>query len=235
MKLTVIVTVYNEVNTIIQAIKDVEKIKIDDKEVIIFDNDSTDGTKKLLKELKTDYKIVYNDKNINSGSFVKALSMARGEYLYVHHTDLEYDPIAAMDLLRVAEAGGYDVVLGSRLKNKQGSKWDIIKERPAYLATILCTSLLNLWYEKKFTDMIGSRIYRTEAVKKIPIGTIGFGFEFEFISRICKYGLQVTEIAVPYEPRSWQEGKKIRPYHLINALFAMFKVRYFEPGKIPWK
>ena len=133
-----------------------------------------------------------------------------------------------MELLAVAEKGNYDVILGSRIKNKQVSKLSIIKERPEYLASILCTTLINWWYKKNFTDIIGSRIYRTEAIRKIPIGTIGYGFEFEFISRICKLGLRITEIAIPYQPRSNKKGKKIKPYHLINALIGMFKVRFFK-------
>jgi len=229
MKLTVIVPVYNEVRTILQAIKDVEKIKVPDKEVFIVDNCSTDGTKELLKGLKLNenYKIIYNERNILSGSFVNGMRIARGEYLYVHHSDLEYDPGAAMELLAVAEQGGYDVVLGSRLKNNKNSIWNIIKKRPEYLATIICTALINRWYGKNFTDIIGSRLYRTASIQKIPVSTTGNGFEFENVSRMCRCGLKMTEIAIPYRPRSWKEGKKIRPYHLINALLAMFRVRLF--------
>jgi glycosyltransferase involved in cell wall biosynthesis len=228
MKLTVMVLVYNEAKTILQAVKEIEKIREPDKEIIIVDNCSTDGTRELLKQLGTDqYTVVYNEKNIISGSLIKAINMAKGEYLYVHHSDLEYDPSAANEMLAVAEKFGYDVVLGSRLKDHKGSLWQIIRERPASLATIMCTALVNRWYHKNFTDIIGSRLYRTAAIKKIPVSTIGNGFEFESVSRMCRYGLKMTEIAVPYKPRSWNEGKKIRPYHLIDALLAMFRVRLF--------
>lgn len=228
MKLTVMIPVYNEVKTILQAVKEVAKIKEPDKEVIIVDNCSTDGTRELLKQLDPDkYRIIYNEKNIMAGSLLKAIKIAKGEYFYSHHSDLEYDPGAANEMLAVAEKGGYDVVLGSRLKNNKGSLWQMIRERPAALATILCTALINRWYHKNFTDIIGSRLYRTAAIRKIPVSTTGNGFEFENVSRMCRYGLKMTEIAVAYKPRSWNEGKKIRPYHLANALFALFRVRLF--------
>ncbi len=229
MKLTVVVPVYNEVKTILQAIKDVEKIKVPDKEVIIIDNCSTDGTRELLKGLKLDkYKIIYNESNTISGSLINAMKMAKGEYLYSHHSDLEYDPSDAIKMLEVAEQGGYDVVLGSRLKDNKASIWSIVRDRPAFLASIICTALINRWYGKNFTDMIGTQLYRTSSIRKVPVSTYGQGYIFENISRICKRGLKMEEVAVSYRPRSYREGKKIRPYHIINALFAMFRVRYFE-------
>lgn len=228
MKLTIIIPVFNEVRTILQAVKDAENIRVADKEIIIIDNDSTDGTRELLKSLKPrGHQIILNEKNINSGSFIKGLNAARGEYMYVHHSDLEYDPPAAAEMLAVAEEGGYDVVLGSRIKNWRGSAWNLISQRPEYLATVVATALVNRWYGKNFTDIIGSRLYRTAAIRKIPISTTGYGFEFESVSRMCRYGFKMAEMAVSYKPRSWKEGKKIRPYHIYNALYALFRVRFF--------
>lgn len=236
MKLTVMVPVYNEVRTIYEALRALERIKVPDKEVIVIDNYSTDGTRELLKKLEKEdefknFKFVYNEKNIVSGSFVKVMEMAKGEYIYVHHSDLEYDPQDAMKMLALAEEGGYDVVFGSRLKKVKDSKLAIIWKRPAFLASILCTALINWWYGKNFTDIIGTKLYRTASIRKVPIGSTGYAFDFEHISRICKLGLKTAEVAVSYHPRSWKEGKKIKPYHLISALFLMFKVKFFEKTK----
>lgn len=229
MKLTVMVPVFNEVNTIMQAIKDIEKISVIDKEVLVVDNCSTDGTKELLKNFDNvhSYRIVFNEKNILGGSFVICFNLAKGEYIYVHHSDLEYDPSDANEMLKVAEQGGYDLVLGSRLKNIREPMWKIVINRPSYLASILCTYLINKWYKKNFTDIIGSRLYRTSTIKKIPIPNLGIAWDFEHVSRICKRGLKVAEVAVSYKPRSYKEGKKIRPRHIINAIIAMFRVRIF--------
>ncbi|MEA3493977.1 MAG: glycosyltransferase family 2 protein [Candidatus Margulisiibacteriota bacterium] len=231
MKLTVIATVFNEVKTVCQAIKDIEKIKVPEKEVIIIDNCSTDGSRKLLEELEAndfkEYKYIYNDKNLKCGNFIIGRDMANGEYIYLHHTDLEYDPGAAMEMLAVAEQGSYDVILGSRLKDNKDSMWSIMRKRPEYLATIISTALVNKWYGKKFTDIIGTRLYRTSTIRKVPTGTTGYGFEFGFVTRMCKLGLKIAEIAVPYKPRVCKRDKKVKPYHMLNALFEMFKARYF--------
>ena len=229
MKLTVLIPVYNEVKTILQAIEEVEKITVPDKEVIIIDNFSTDGTRELLQGLKHDkYKIIFNDHNTVSGSLINGMKMAKGDFVYSHHSDLEYDASDALRMLEVAEQGGYDVVIGSRLKGIKGSIWGAVKERPAFLATVICTALINRWYGKDFTDVIGTHLFRTAAICQVPVDDYGQGYIFEHISRICKRGLKMTEVAVSYHPRSYKEGKKIKPYHIINALFAMLKVRLFE-------
>lgn len=231
MKLTVVATVYNEVKTIYQAIKEIEeKIKVPDKEVIVIDNCSTDGTKEILKKLETtefkDYQYIYNKRNLKCGSFAIVRDLAKGEFLYLHHTDLEYDPSVVVDMLALAEKGGYDVILGSRIKNSTESKWEIVKKRPEYLATLIATALINWWYKKNFTDIIGTRLYRTASIRKVPIGTTSYGFEFGFVTRMCKLGLKIKEMAVPYQPRSWKEGKKVKPYHMFNALLQMFRAKY---------
>jgi len=129
MKLTVLIPVYNEVKTILQAIEEVEKITVPDKEVIIIDNFSTDGTRELLQGLKHDkYKIIFNDHNTVSGSLINGMKMAKGDFVYSHHSDLEYDASDALRMLEVAEQGGYDVVIGSRLKGIKGSIWGAVKE-----------------------------------------------------------------------------------------------------------
>ncbi|MCU0641433.1 MAG: glycosyltransferase family 2 protein [Candidatus Margulisbacteria bacterium] len=220
--------VYNELKTILQAIKDVDKITIPDKEVIVIDNCSTDGTRELLRAQKeVGYRVIYNERNLVCGTFVVGLKAAQGEYLYVHHSDLEYDPTDALTMLKVAEEGGYDLVLGSRLQNDRRSKWEIIKERPAYLASIICTWLINRWYGKSFTDIIGTRLYRTASVKKVPITTTTQGFDFEHVSRMCRMGYKIAEVPIAYKARSSKEGKKVKPWHMLNALFAMFRVRIF--------
>jgi len=232
MKLTVMIPVFNEAKTLLQAIKDVEKITVPDKEVIIIDNCSTDGSREMLKKFEANefrkYKFIYNERNLVAGSFLVVMKLAKGEYLYAHHSDLEYDPSDAMEMLEIAEQGSYDVVFGSRLKAVKDSKWSIIKNRPASLASIICTALINKWYGKNFTDIIGTRLYRTSSIKKIPMTTFGHGSEFECVSRMCKKKFKMAEVAVSYQPRSYSEGKKIKPYHILNALLAMFKVRYFE-------
>lgn len=229
MKLTIIVTVYNEVKTIKQAIDDVMSLGAD-KEIIVIDNCSTDGTKEVLQNLNyNDIKIVYQDKNLGFGTSIqKGLSLAKGEYIYVQFSDLEYDYKICLSALKEADETGCDAVFGSRLKDiiKTRSIFSLLKEKPAYLATLITTYLINKWYGYQFTDVLGAKFYRTESLRKVIPKTRGMGFDFELVSLICKKGFNIKEIPVKYTPRARNKDKKIKPYHMLNALWAIFKVRY---------
>jgi len=230
MKLTILILVFNEAKTILQAIEDAKKIPVADREIIIVDNYSTDSTRELLKKVKDpSIRIIFQENNFGAGKSVRVgLEEARGQFTYVHHSDLEYDYRAAIQMLEAAEKNTYDVVLGSRLANTKSTAFDLIRQRPEYFATILTTSLINRWYKKNFTDVIGSRLYRTASVKKVPTSTDGVGAEFEHIGRMCKAGLKIGEIPVAYKPRANRSEKKIKFYNMINALFFLYKVRFFE-------
>ncbi len=229
MKLTVLVPVFNERATILQAIDNARLIPVPGKEIIVIDNGSTDGTRELLKGLKDpSLSIILYDKNYGYGRSVEnAFQAARGEYIFLYHSDVEYDYRDAEKMLAAAEEGNFDIVLGSRLKDRGRGWFSLLRQRPEYAATFVSTELINLWYGKKFTDVIGGRLYRTAAVKKVPIKTYGPGFDFEHVSRMCKMGLKVGEISVNYFPRMTGE-KKIRFYNMIDALFWLFRVRFFD-------
>jgi len=230
MKLTVVVTSYNEVKTILQAVEDAKLIDVEDKEIIAIDNCSTDGTRELLEKTNDpSINLILQEKKYYMGKSVEiGLNIAKGKYTYIHHADLEYDYRYVPKMLEVAEKNDLDLVLGSRIKNFDGSLWELIRKRPEYMATLITTKLVNFWYGKDFTDIIGSRVYRTSSIKKVPIGTYGPGFDFESVSRICKRGLKIKEVAIGYTPRANKRDKKAKPYHMINALVSMFKVRFFE-------
>lgn len=230
MKLTVVVTSYNEVKTVIQAVNDAKSIDVNEKEIVAIDNGSKDGTKQLLEDYASpSIKLILQDKNYGIGRSIElGLSLAKGKYTYIQHTDLEYDYRYVTKMLELAEKTDADIVLGSRIKDYKGSIFQLLKERPEYLATIIVTKLINIWYEKFFTDVIGSRLYKTSTIKQIPISLYGPGFDFESISRMCKRRLKMEELAIGYKPRGNKYDKKISWYHMINALIAMLKVRYFE-------
>lgn len=230
MKLTVVVTSYNEVKTILQAVEDARLIDVEDKEIIIIDNCSTDGTRELLgKTNDSSINLILQERNYGFGKSVEiGLDIAKGKYTYIHHADLEYDYRYVPKMLEVAEKNDLDLILGSRIKNFDGSLWDLIKKRPEYMATLITTKLVNFWWRKDFTDIIGSRLYKTSSIRKIPISTYGPGFDFESASRICKRGSKIEEVAIGYTPRANKRDKKMKPYHMINALVSMLKVRFFE-------
>ena len=227
IKLTYVVLVWNEVKTIKRAIEDIQKIKYPNKEIIVIDNNSTDGTKDILHKIKN-VKIIYRKKNLGAGqSTITGIKKAKGKYVYIQFSDLEYDHKRSIGMLNYAIKNDSDIVLGSRLKNKKSIYKSIIK-KPAYLATIFTTFLINIFYNKNFTDIIGAKLYKTRSAKKIPCNSFHTGFDFEFISRACKKKLKIGEISIKYKPRKDWKEKKIKFYNIFNAFYEIFKVKFFE-------
>lgn len=230
MLLTIVVTVFNEKNTIQEAIRQVKAINLE-KQIIVVDNCSTDGTRQILESLNDpSIEIVLQPKNFGYGYSVKTgARLAKGRYLFVQNSDLEYDPNCLYAMAELAQRENLDVVFGSRLvKKKSEPVWKIIKQRPYYLATLISTYLINLWYKKDFTDMIGNRFYRTKIFNEIEIKSNSMAFEFEIVSKLCKYGYKTGEVPVGYTPRGYKQGKKIKWYDSFPALFVMLKVKFFE-------
>jgi glycosyltransferase involved in cell wall biosynthesis len=215
---------------IAKAIEDAKKIEVSDKEIIIIDNGSTDGTKEYLQSLnEPSFRFVLQERNMGFARTIETgLRMAHGVYTYIHHADNEYDYRSAVQMLEFAEQKQLDIVIGSRIKNFKGSLWNLVKERPEYLATIISTGLINFWYKKNFTDIIGSRLYKTNVIKNVPVTVLGAGFDFESITRICKMGLKIEEISIGYKARENKADKKIKPYHMVDALLSMLKTHYWN-------
>ena len=228
MKLTYLVTVYNEVKTVKKAIEQVIGIKYKNKEIIVIDNGSTDGSQKIIKRFKKIKKIL-RKKNLGVGKTMEiGFKKATGDFIFIQYSDLEYDYKRSIYMMNYAIKNNLDIVLGSRLKNKNDSMLKIILNKPAYLATIICTFLINIFYKKKFTDIIGAKLYKKSSILKIPINSHKYGFDFEFLSRACKKKLEINEVSIKYKPRKNFNEKKIKFYHMINALYEIFKVKFFE-------
>jgi glycosyltransferase involved in cell wall biosynthesis len=230
MLLTIVVTVFNEKDTVIEAIRQVEKLDLE-KEIIVVDNCSTDGTRELLKTYPgTAVQMVLQERNYGYGqSIITGCDMARGEYLYVHNADLEYDPSHVHEMIEWANREGYDAVFGSRLAHRSTSYLRLIRERPYYLAAVISTWMINAFYGTNFTDIIGSKFYRMSSLRKLyPISDRSITFDFEVVSKLCKRGYRIKEIPVSYQPRSRKEGKKIKMFDSLPALVAMLKVKLFD-------
>lgn len=228
MKLTYIITVYNEFKTVKKAIDQVIGIKYKNKEIIVIDNGSTDGSQKIIKKFKKIKKIL-RKKNLGIGKTMEeGFEKATGDFIFIQYSDLEYDYKRSIFMMDYAIRNNLDIVLGSRLKNKDKSTLKIILEKPAYLATIICTFLINIFYKKNFTDIIGAKLYKKNAISKIPINSYHYGFDFEFLSRACKEKLKIKEVSIRYKPRKNNNEKKIKFYHMFNALYEIFKVKFFE-------
>lgn len=225
-KITYLVTVYNEIKTVERAIKDVLNIKYKNKEIIVIDNGSNDGSKKIIQKFSK-IKSILRKKNLGFGKTVMSgINKSKGKYIFIQYSDLEYDHKRSLDMMRLAEKNKLDVVLGSRLKYKK-KNLKLIINKPSYLATIICTFLINIFYNKNFTDIIGAKLYRTESIKNLKINNFKEGFDFELMSKISKMGLKIAEMSIKYKPRENSSEKKIKFYHLFDALYEIFRVKLF--------
>ena len=230
LKITYIVTVYNEVKTVEKAIKDVVSINYPNKEIIVIDNCSKDGSAEIIKKLKRKkLKIILRKKNIGYGnSVITGIKKATGDYIFIQYADLEYDHKRSIYMMHYANKKKLDVVLGSRYKNNKKSVLGLLIKRPSYLASLITTYLINTFYGHNFTDIIGGKLYKRESIKKIRSNSRKQGFDFEFMSIICKKKLKIGEVFIKYKPRKNFSEKKIKFYHMINAFYQIFRVKFFK-------
>ncbi len=230
MKLTIIIGCFNEKPTILKAIEEAKVLKID-KEIIVIDNCSTDGTMEILMNLQNDkeLKIILHPKNFGAGySACEGIQLAKGKYFYGPGADLEYKMEDVLKMIDKMENEGLDVVFGSRLLNKADvPRFKLIKERPFWLGTIIATFLINLLYRKNFTDIIATKLIKTDILKKLGCKASNQAFEFELVSRLCKKKYKIGEVPVWYKPRTHKEGKTIRAVDMIPALLSIFRVKIF--------
>jgi glycosyltransferase involved in cell wall biosynthesis len=219
--ISVIVPVYNEEKTIRQIIEKVHSVNID-KEIIIVDNSSTDGTHKILRELRYDnLKIIYHSTNRGKGaSFLTGLSNASGEYVIAQDADLEYDPNDYLALFEAIKDGKADLVLGARffrgyhglLMHRAGNRF--------------LTFALNFLFGVKLNDYATCyKLARREALNLLGLKATSFDIDVEIICKALRKGLKIKEVHASYHPRSYKEGKKIRVGDAFQAVFAMLKYR----------
>ena len=230
MSITFLIPIYNEVKTVRQAIEETLKINIQNKEIIIIDNNSTDGSKNIIEEYRNnkDVKIISQIKNLGFGNSIQdGFNNSSNEFIYIQYGDLEYDINKCIEMLTLIKEKNLDVVFASRLKNIKSFK-EMLKElikKPSYLATLLCTFMINLFYGKKFTDIIGTKLYRRKTIQPIIPKISGQGFDFELVGLICKNQLKIEEVFINYTPRKNSSEKKIKFYHLFNAIYAILKIK----------
>ena len=172
MSITFLIPIYNEVKTVRKAIEETIKLEVPFKEIIIIDNNSSDGSKNIINEYKNikNIHIIYQKKNLGFGNSIQdGFIKSSHEFIYIQYGDLEYDINTSIEMLKKIKDKNLDVIFASRLKNINTTK-DVIKElfkKPSYLATLFCTFLVNWFYGKKFTDIIGTKLYRKKLFNQL--------------------------------------------------------------------
>jgi glycosyltransferase involved in cell wall biosynthesis len=225
-KITYLIPCYNEVDTIDKAIMNIKNISYPRKEIIVIDNGSNDGSQEIIKKIKGIKKIL-RKKNLGIGMTIQeGFKISKGAFFFIYDSDLEYDHLRSIYMMRYAERNKLDVVFGSRFKKNDSMIIKIIK-RPYFFGTVICTYLINKFYNKNFTDIIGAKLFRIAVIRKVAVDNFHAGYDFNFTSKILKMKLNVGEVFIKYKPREKGE-KKIKYYHLFNAIYQIFKVKFLS-------
>ena len=194
-----------------------------EKEIILIDDFSTDGTRELYSELP--YKILYHDKNMGKGAALRTgLSAATGDVIIIQDADLEYNPIDYLPLVKLIVNGSADVVYGSRLADKRNSGKFLFL---SYLANITLSLITRILYGTYLTDMETCyKAFRADIIKDITIESNRFDFEPEITAKVLKRGVRFMEAPISYNARTNEEGKKIGWRDGVQAIRALIKYRF---------
>ena len=227
MKLSIVIPVYNEKNTIKEIIRRV-RITPFDKEIIIVDDFSGDGTCELLKDMEheADLKIFYHTKNMGKGAALRTgFKNVTGDIVIVQDADLEYDPSEYGNLIEPILENKADVVYGSRFMGGPRRVlyfWHTVGNR-------MLTLFSNMMTNMNLTDMETCyKVFRREVIQKISIKSNRFGVEPEITAKISRLGVRLYEIPISYDGRRYSEGKKIGWKDGITAFYTIIKFRFFD-------
>ena len=228
-KISIIVPVFNEIKTLEEVIERLQEVSMCglEKEIIIVDDYSTDGTRELIKDYEGMYKVFYHDYNQGKGAAIRTgLSHVTGDIMVIQDADLEYDPADYDDLIKLIIEGKADVVYGSRLSGGKPSRSFMFTH---LLGNKLLTFITNLLYNTTLTDMETCyKAFRTDFIKGIEIKSDRFDFEPEITAKVLKRHPRLYELPISYYGREYSEGKKITWKDGIHAVVALIKYRFID-------
>ncbi|MCG6982249.1 MAG: glycosyltransferase family 2 protein [Deltaproteobacteria bacterium] len=228
MKISVVIPVYNEVETIKEIVSRVQAVE-SEKEIIIVDDYSTDGTREHLREINQgdeNVAVLYHDHNQGKGAALRTgFQAVTGDVVIIQDADLEYDPREYPLLLAPIVDGRAEVVYGSRFlggPHRVLFFWH-------YVGNKFVTLLSNMFTNLNLTDMETCyKVFKREVLDEITVKSNRFGFEPEFTAKIAKRGYRIYETPISYSGRTYEEGKKIGWKDGVKAVFAIFWFRFFD-------
>jgi glycosyltransferase involved in cell wall biosynthesis len=222
--LSVVIPVYNEVDTIERIVEAVQGSEVENLEIILVDDGSTDGTRDVLRE-KIEPKVervIYHERNQGKGAALRTgFASATGDVVIVQDADLEYDPREYPKLIEPIVSGRADVVFGSRFAGGEPHRvlyfWHYVVNR-------FLTTLSNIFTNLNLTDMeVCYKVFRREVLQKIRIEENRFGVEPEITAKVAKLGCRIYEVGISYAGRTYGEGKKIGWRDGIRAIWCILK------------
>jgi glycosyltransferase involved in cell wall biosynthesis len=235
-KLSVIIPAYNESATIAEVVRQVVAVPVSlDKELILVDDHSTDGTAAILEELAATYRsqnppveiqAFRHERNLGKGAGIHTgLRHATGEIILIQDADLELDPREYPKLLRPILAGEADVVFGNRFHNGAGH----VRYRVHYWGNRFLTFLANLLSGLHLGDMgVGYKVFRRETLQGITLRSEGFGFDPEFTMKVARLGCRISEVPISYNGRTYNQGKKIKWKDGVRHIYTLFRYSLFD-------
>jgi glycosyltransferase involved in cell wall biosynthesis len=227
VKLSIVVPIFNEKNTIEEVYNRIKAVDVE-KEIILVDDCSTDGTIEIISGLSAnDTKVLFHDKNMGKGAALRTgFRKATGDILIIQDADLEYDPNEYPKLIRPILEGKADVVYGSRFAGGEAHRvlyfWHMIGNK-------FLTLLSNMFSNLNLTDMETCyKVFKRDIYSKINIEENRFGFEPEITAKIGKLNARIYEVGISYSGRAYSEGKKIGWKDGISALRCILKYNMFR-------
>ena len=211
MKISVIITTYNEILTIAEIIEQVINVDLGDdfeKEIIVVDNISNDGTRELLRKLEKekDIQVIYQTKNLGkSFSFRTAIPLCSGDYVISQDADLEYNPQDITKILNHLILNDYDVVIGSRIET--GKRYHAYKINEYGIDFL--NKITNLLFRTEYTDVATCyKLMKSDILKDFNLKCNGFDLDYELCAKFNKIKIRAGEKSIKYSSRSFQEGRK---------------------------
>ena len=226
MKLSIIVPVYNEKDTILEILKKLTDLNLNniEKEIIIVDDCSTDGTREIIKSLTGIYKIIFHDRNQGKGAAIRSgLKETTGNYVIIQDADMEYDPGDFQVMIDKMIAENLTVLYGSRRLKKDNTQYSGLL---FYCGGWLLTVMTNFLYGQKLTDEPTCyKMFQTDFIKNLPLRCRRFEFCPEVTALSALRGIKILEVPISYHPRHKKEGKKIRWHDELTAVWVLLKYR----------
>lgn len=226
MRLSVVVPCYNELNTIDAIIDAINDAPYPDKEIIVVDDCSTDGTReKLRRDIENSgrvSKVLYHEVNRGKGAALRTgFQAATGDLIIIQDADLEYDPKEYGRLIEPIRQGKADVVFGSRFAGGDAHRVLYYWHR---LGNGFLTTLSNMFTDLDLTDMETCyKLFRREIIQNILIEEDRFGFEPEITAKVAKMNCRIYEVGISYYGRTYAEGKKIGWKDGVRAIYCILK------------